>query len=222
MSEKASPLVVEYYSDLLCVWAWIAQRRVDELVASFGERIELKLLYINVFGNCAGKIDKQWAKRGGYAGFAHHVQESVEPYEKAPVNPAVWQEVRPTTSANAHLILKAAELVASTEVSSRLASRLRQAFFIEARDISQLDFLLQQAADFGLDLDQIMGAMQDGTAMAALMSDYLQAQHLGLKGSPSYVLDGGRQTLYGNVGYRVLSANIEELLKKPAEEASWC
>ena len=222
MPQDSTPLVVEYYSDLLCVWAWIAQRRLDELAAQYSDRIELKCLYINIFGDCAGKMQKQWAKRDGYGGYAQHVQESVEPYDNAPVNPAVWQVVRPTTSANAHLIVKAAELVTSSEVSARLALSLRQAFFIDARDISQLDFLLQHAADFGLDLDLIMGAMQDGTAMAALMSDYQQAQHQGLKGSPSYVLDGGRQTLYGNVGYRVLSANIEELLKKPAEEASWC
>jgi predicted DsbA family dithiol-disulfide isomerase len=54
------------------------------------------------------------------------------------------------------------------------------------------------------------------------MSDYQQAKQNAIKGSPSYVIDGGRQTLYGNVGYRVLSANIEELLKNPANEASWC
>ena len=35
-------------------------------------------------------------------------------------------------------------------------------------------------------------------------------------------LDGGRQTLFGNVGYRVISANIEELLHQPSGEASWC
>jgi predicted DsbA family dithiol-disulfide isomerase len=54
------------------------------------------------------------------------------------------------------------------------------------------------------------------------MSDYQQAKQKAIKRSPSYVIDGGRQTLYGNVGYRVLSANIEELLKSPANEASWC
>jgi predicted DsbA family dithiol-disulfide isomerase len=25
------PLVIDYYSDILCVWAWIAQRRIEEL-----------------------------------------------------------------------------------------------------------------------------------------------------------------------------------------------
>lgn len=25
------PLVIDYYSDILCVWAWRVQRRIDEL-----------------------------------------------------------------------------------------------------------------------------------------------------------------------------------------------
>jgi hypothetical protein len=35
-------------------------------------------------------------------------------------------------------------------------------------------------------------------------------------------MNGGRQILYGNVGYRILNANVEELLKHPEQEASWC
>ena len=216
------PLIVEYYSDVLCVWAWIAQRRVDELQSAFGTRIELQLHYINIFGDCAGKMAQQWSDRGGYSGFSKHVIESAEPYDSATVNPDVWEKVRPTTSANAHLVLKAVEQIAGKDVSATLALALRKAFFVEARDISRLDFLYELVSGFGVASTDIHAVIEDGSAMAALMADYQQAQHWGLKGSPSYLMDGGRQTLFGNVGYRVLHANIEELLRKPATEASWC
>jgi predicted DsbA family dithiol-disulfide isomerase len=58
--------------------------------------------------------------------------------------------------------------------------------------------------------------------MAALSSDQRSAQDLGVRGSPTWVLNDGRQMLYGNVGYRILQANIEELLRQPTGEASWC
>ena len=64
--------------------------------------------------------------------------------------------------------------------------------------------------------------LQNGSAMAALSGDLRSAQELAVKGSPTWVLNDGRQILYGNVGYRILGANIEELLKHPAAEASWC
>ena len=54
------------------------------------------------------------------------------------------------------------------------------------------------------------------------MADYQQADTLKLRGSPSFVLNEGRQTLFGNVGYRVLQANVEELLNRPDTDASWC
>ena len=58
--------------------------------------------------------------------------------------------------------------------------------------------------------------------MGALSDDQRRAAELGVRGSPTWVLNSGRQILYGNVGYRILNANIEELLKNPAVEASWC
>ncbi len=58
--------------------------------------------------------------------------------------------------------------------------------------------------------------------MAALLADYRKAGERGIKGSPSWVMNEGRQVLYGNVGYRILNANIEELLRHPDQEASWC
>ena len=51
-----------------------------------------------------------------------------------------------------------------------------------------------------------------GSPRAALMSNYQKSTQQNLQGSPSYIIDEGRQIFYGNVGYRVLLANIEALL----------
>lgn len=217
-----TPLIIEYYTDILCVWAWIAQRRIDELNNQLGDRIELRHHYLDVFGDAVNKIPKQWQERGGYHGFSAHVVESASAYEDAPVNADVWSKTRPTSSANPHLVLKAIALVYSQQHSIDLALKFRQAFFIEAKDISNLDVLFAIIESANLDSNQVNKAIIDGSAMAALIQDYQQSKALALKGSPSYVIDNSRQTLYGNVGYRVLLANIEEHFKKPDNEASWC
>ena len=218
----SSPLIVDYYSDILCVWAWVAQRRIDELNKQLGYKIELKYHYLDVFGDAVNKIPTQWLDRGGYQGFSDHVIESAAIYEDAPVNTNVWSKTRPKSSANPHLILKATELAYSSQHSIDLALKFRQAFFVEAIDISNLEILFAIIEAAGLDSKQVNRTITDGSAMASLMHNYQQAKALGLKGSPSYIIDNGRQTLYGNVGYRVLLANIEEQLHKPASEASWC
>ncbi len=124
----SSPLVVDYYSDILCVWAWIAQRRIDELNKQLGARIELKYHYLDVFGDAVNKIPTQWQQRGGYEGFASHVIESASIYEDAHINKDIWSKVRPTSSANSHLVLKAIELTYSCKQSIDLALKLALVF----------------------------------------------------------------------------------------------
>jgi predicted DsbA family dithiol-disulfide isomerase len=216
------PLIIDYYTDILCVWAWIAQRRIDELNSQLGDKIELRYHYVDVFGDVDKKIEAQWKQQGGYQGFAKHVQESAVKYEDAPVNSKVWTAVRPATSANAHLILKAVELSYDQQKSRDSALMLRNSFFNDAQNIADLEVLHHLVEEQGLDHDLIKNSLRDGTAMAALMGDYQKARQQKIEGSPSYVMDGGRQILYGNVGYRVILTNIKELLTHPQNEASWC
>ncbi len=218
----SSPLIVDYYSDVLCVWAWIAQRRIDELNKCLGDKIEIRYHYLDVFGDAVNKIPNQWHDRGDFEGFSAHVVESAFVYEDALINADIWSKIRPTSSANPHLVLKAIELSYSCKQSIELALKFRQAFFVDAQDISNIEILFALIEQAGLDCTRVNKAILDGSAMAALMCNYQQAKTLSLKGSPSYIIDNARQILYGNVGYRVLLANIEELLKKPISEASWC
>ncbi len=216
------PLVIDYYTDILCVWAWIAQRRIDELIHELGSKIEIRYRYVDIFGDVPTKIDTQWKTKGGYVGFSDHVKKSASIFEDAPINSKIWTDVKPITSANAHLALKAVEIVYGKTKSIDITLKFRQAFFVNAEDVGNLEVLCDVVKASGLDQDKVKTCIHEGSAMAALMHDYQVSKKQSIKGSPSYVIDGGRQTLFGNVGYRVLLANIEELLKNPVDEASWC
>lgn len=215
-------ITIEYFSDVLCVWAWIAQRRVEELEHNFKDQIRIHNRYMDIFGAVQHKMDTAWQARGGYEGFAAHVHEAASRYDNAPVHADVWTRVKPGSSGNAHLYLSAATLTEGEEHSAALARSMRQAFFTEARDISQRPVLEEILAEQGLDVAKARATIDNGDAMASLCMDYQRAQSLNLRGSPSYVMNDERQILFGNVGYRVLGANVEELLKQNNDEASWC
>ncbi|WOH37291.1 DsbA family protein [Thalassotalea fonticola] len=217
-----SPLVIDYYTDILCIWAWIAQRRIDELNNQLGDSIEIRYHYMDIFGDVENKMTHQWGKRGKYQGFAEHVKHAASPFDDAIVSDDIWQHVQPTTSANAHLYIKAVELAFDANVSSDFALDIRKAFYINTLDISNLKVLSALVVEHKLDLEAVQSKIETGQAMAALMNDYKSAKDLALKGSPSYIIDNGRQVLFGNVGFRVLLANVEERLKRPSNEASWC
>ena len=74
-----------------------------------------------------------------------------------------------------------------------------------------------------MDIGAIENSIHSGSAFARLAADYQDADRMRIEGSPSFVLDEGRQKLYGNIGFRLLEANIQELLRAPrSDEASWC
>ncbi len=216
------PIDIDYYSDVLCVWAWIAQRRLDELNDEFGDEINIRTRFVNVFANTRARIRDQWSSKGGYEGFSRHVIDSAAAFPDAPVNEDIWHTIRPASSTPAHTVIKAVELSHSAQAAQDFATTVRKQFFTNLVDVGRLDVLLELAGAEGLAVDRLDESLNSGNAIAAVLSDYQSAQQQGVKGSPSWVLDNGRQVLYGNVGYRVIRANAEELLNQPADEASWC
>lgn len=225
-----------YYSDLLCVWAYIAEVRLDELRRRFAERVAVELRFVPVFGNVARKIGEGWRERGGMQAYADHVRTVVDGFDHVELDASVWSRTVPAGSWSVHATMRAAALlvedgsvggerVEAFEGRTRLeelARRLRLAFFGDGRDIARADVQLALAGELGFATGAIRSRLDDGTALAALAADHESAAALGVTGSPTFVLNEGRQKLYGNVGYRILEANVEELLEDNSDRASWC
>lgn len=227
---------IDYYSDVLCVWAYIAEARLDELRKRYGERVAIELRFVPVFGDVAHKIERGWSQRGGLEGYAAHVREVAGRFDHVTVDPGVWDSTVPAGSWSAHQAARAAGLlvrdgvvgaepVAAFEGRTRLEELvrcLRFAFFVEGRDVARTEVQLALAEELGFERDAMRARLEDGTALAALAEDHDAGAALGVTGSPTFVLNEGRQKLYGNVGYRILEANVEELLRDGGDSASWC
>ena len=231
MSDTSNELLpITHWSDLLCVWAYVSQARLDELRRRYGARIAVRSRACSVFGDVGTKIVAGWRDRGGAAAYRRHVEEVVARFGHVRLYEDAWAGTVPTTSASPHAIVKAAETLAPEDrdesgrnPAERLAWQLRLAFFAEGRDVSQEDVQLEIAAASGLPVDPLRAALRDSRAWAALQRDYEDAAAEGVRGSPTLLLNDRRQVLYGNVGYRIIEANVEELLRgASSDQASWC
>ena len=214
---------ITHYSDALCIWAYISQARVAELRANFADDVTFDYRYFNVFGDVPTKMATQWQEKGGLDGYAKHVHEVAARFEHVRIHDDLWTRDAPNSSMPAHLVLRGAR--ATTTDRSQLLSldhEVRRSFFEDAADISRTDILLEICAVHGFDRAAIKNALDDGRAHAALATDMKQAQELGVRSSPTLTFNEGRQTLAGNVGYRVIEANIRELIRDPQDQQSWC
>jgi len=93
---------------------------------------------------------------------------------------------------------------------------------VDAVDVSCMTELFRIAATQGIAIDSLKSKLDSGEAYARLAHDLKSADEAGVRSSPTMMFNDGRQTLSGNVGYRVLEANIRELLRHPAAQQSWC
>lgn len=235
MTDTNKPLDIAYYSDVLCVWAYVAQIRLEELKANFKEKIEITPYHVTLFGDTQKRMDDSWSEKGGYTGFSKHVLEVCSQFPHLEINYNVWKTCKPTTSGNAHLFLKAIGLLEQDscsesgknleyfKLSKEVEWAIRLAFFRDARDISQMNILFDIAGQFSISKKDIEPYLNNGTAMAQFCSELAMKETYKLDGSPTYLFNNKRQKLFGNVGYKILEANVAELLSSRDEgHASWC
>lgn len=219
---------VLHFSDLLCVWAYIAQVRIDQLLETFPEQVTIDYHSCQVFGNVPTKMEKGWGHRGGIEAYRDHVLSTAERFGHIEVHPDVWTTNTPQSSMSCHLfaaavqqLAKQEEFVAANQYPELLWA-LRLAFFRDAKDIACWQVQAEVAEEIGLPVGKIQEQIQSGKAYACLANDLELASTYSLRISPTMIFNEGRQRLHGNVGYRVIEANVRELLHKEAEELSWC
>jgi len=232
----AAAIRIDYFTDVLCVWAYLAQIRLDELIKQFGTDVDISYHFIPIFGCTANRIGEGWKDKGGFDAFSKHTHEVCEAYPYVHLHSDVWKQNAPKTSSSCHFFLKSVQLLEEKGLISSARQeqydgrtifeeavwRTRLAFFQDAKDVALLDVQLGIARSLALAEDVIVEQMHNGEAMAELCRDIELRDEFKVEGSPSYILNEGRQKLYGNVGYRIIEANVLEILNKPESETSWC
>ncbi len=198
-----------------------------ELHDEFGDAVDVDYRFVSIFGFARKKLEERWADKGGIAAYASHVRGVVASFGHVEMHADVWTRVMPTSSWPAHLALCAVRVLeregaAAPGGSVAYARRLRQAFFAEAQDISRQGVLLAAAEQIGVASANVAAHLESGRAHAELAADFDQAREQDVRMSPTLLLSEGRQRLSGNVGYRVIAANVREVLEKRVGQFSWC
>lgn len=210
---------------------------MDELKRDFSADIVIEYRFVPIFGAGKQHVSAIWEKEGGLSGFNTHLLEVAKQWPHISLSPDLWTKVAPASSTSSHLYLKAIQLLAGTgEISHSPLEKFdgrncfeqaiwlfRDVFFREGKDISCRNVQDEIAKKLDLSVLKIHELIDCGKAHAALHADEEARNNYKVPGSPTLVLNEGRQLLYGNVGYRIIDANVRELLHNPdLGEASWC
>lgn len=228
VSTMTKPVSVQFFSDILCVWAYIGQTRLDQLVRDCGDQLSLSLHFMSVFGDVEGKMQKSWEHRGGVQAYNAHVQQACEAFPEIAVHPECWTRSTPRSSMSTHIYLCAIKCLAEQERCPsdalwQATHIVRERFFVAAEDISTKPVLEQVVEELGLGSETVNEVIRKGEAHAVLSRDFDLVRDNDVRVSPTFAFNDWRQRLQGNVGYRLIHANVRELLERPTDQqASWC
>ncbi len=220
-------VTLSHFSDILCIWAYISQIRMEELTNNHLDKLAITYYFYPVFGDALKKISKNWQGRGGLEAYNKHVVGLQKQFPHIKLHPDVWKTNGPHSSLPAHLYLCSIKRLENRqEIESgslwKTTKAIRHAFFAENLDISSRTNLHAVLERGQLPIEKICTLIDSGEAYAELASDMALASANTVQSSPTVLLNENRQRLAGNVGYKILEANILELIEDSTERQSWC
>lgn len=218
---------VAYWSDPLCIWAFVAQPRLEAVLSRHGVRLALEHHIVPVFGSVPQRFRHGAWAREGPEGRAAATRRVARMHGREDISGDVWTDDAPASSWSSAAAVKAVGLLEAQEQARPGAMAdyllgMRQAFFVRNRNVSRRGEQLALAEAAGLDVTALEAALDDGRGAAALFEDHAlrDAQHI--VGSPTWVFDGGRAKLYGNFAEDLLHETVRTLVAGLAIGGSAC
>ncbi|MGI2259341.1 DsbA family oxidoreductase [Shewanella sp. GXUN23E] len=207
------PLILNFYSDVLCIWGWIGQHHNQTLLTRWSpSQVQWQYKLLELYGDVAARVKAQEKGEQAWHDYAAMSERLVSPIDGLSVHPDIWRHTRPTSSLMAHQAIKAVALCHGQSFANSFTDSVRSAFFAQARDISQFSVLREILRENHVQEDAVLAMMQSGAALAACVGEFRQAEKDKIPGSPCWAMDNLRYRLWGNIKPDIVVATVEQLI----------
>ena len=183
------PLQIDVVSDVVCPWCYIGKHRIESALALVPD-VPVKLNFRPFFLN-------PWVPREGISREAYLTQKfsSVEAYKgiAGRVVAAAGEEglvykpelvARQPNTTDCHRLILWAEAIGK---APEMKQRLMELYFRDGGDLTDVNVLVQAAADVGLDADDVRKRLATDEDVARVSADAQEAAEKGISGVPTYV-----------------------------------
>jgi predicted DsbA family dithiol-disulfide isomerase len=216
-AEVSEPVSIDVYSDVVCPWCYIGKRKLEQaLVRLNAQNVAVTPIWrafqLNPDMPVAGLARKEYVetKFGG-------PERAVQIYARVT---AVGNEVglpfqfekiqRQPNTINAHRLIRYA---GDHGKQDAVVEALFRAFFIEIRDIGDVDTLSEIAASAGMNRDAIHRYLASEQGAETVRQEDAVARQLGITGVPFFVF-GGKYAVSGAQEAQVLTETYRQAVQE--------
>lgn len=211
-----------FATDPICSHCWAMEPSWRRFLYLYGDHVEATNLYGGLLPGWEGFMDSGGIRQP--SDIPPHWDEVAERYGQ-PIDPSVWHTDPLASSYPASLAAHAVRAIAPARENDYLR-RIRQALFLEARNIARPEVLIDCAVDIGLDAEEFEAALRGAASADAFEADLRAKANSGIRGFPTLVVEGPAleqpRVMRGSQPFfrleRALEAALGEL--PPAREVS--
>lgn len=215
---------VEVYSDVVCPWCYIGERRLERALTALSPREPVEVVFRPyqldpTTPETAAPLTEYLERRFG--GRTDGMLEGVSRAAEGEGITLAWDRALSANTRTAHRLLQWALRERGPEVQRALANELFALHFTNGGNIADVDQLVAAAGAAGLDADAARAYLASGEGTRELELEFEKARELGITSVPTFVIDG-RHAIQGAQPVSTFVRMLEQLLpaSASAEDAS--
>ncbi len=182
MSDTKTPL--EFYFDFSSPYGYLAAEKIDELAAKFGRKVKWRPVLLGVIFKSTGAAPLTTVPIKGDYSKLDFVRSAR--FMGLPYNPPSRFPLPTQVAARAYYWLHDRDCAQARS----FAKAIYRALFVDDRDISDMNVVLDIAIDVGADRTAVAEAVESAEIKDRLKNEVASALEKGVFGSPYIVCDG--------------------------------
>ncbi len=204
MTEKADPTLF-YVHDPMCSWCWGFRPVWQKLQQALPDSVQL----ISYVGGLAADSDEPMAEalQRDIQGAWRRI-EQVIPGTRFNFDFWAQQTPRRSTYPACRSVITAREMA---DRADQMTHAIQQAYYLQAKNPSDLDTLVEAAASIGLDTDHFRRQIQSSEIEQALQAELATVRELGVYSFPSLVLQSGEALHNIQLDYNHANSMLAEI-----------
>ncbi|TXI87288.1 MAG: DsbA family oxidoreductase [Crocinitomicaceae bacterium] len=191
--EKGNKLKIEIWSDVMCPFCYIGKRRIENALDQFPnkEQVEIEWKSFQLDPSTKSQPGKSTydylAERYGRdRQWSVEMHNNIAQQAKADGLEYNFDKAVIANSFDAHRL---SHLAKKHGVGNALEELIFKAYFTEGKDVADQQTLIELGVAVGLDASEITAMLQSDLFADAVQGDIAEAQQLGVRGVPFFVMD---------------------------------
>lgn len=217
------PLSIEVISDVVCPWCYIGKKRLENALALAGDvpvEVHWRPFFLNPWVAREG-IDRDaylTTKFGSPQRYKEIAARVVEEAAKEGLSYHPDKVRRQPNTLDCHRLIHWAEHDAGGDKSAAMKQRLMELYFRDGGDLTDLEVLVQAAADCGLDPAETRRRLTSDEDVELVSEQAKDATDKGVSGVPTFVF-AGKYAVSGAQGAEQLARAIRHVSEEVNAEA---